>query len=283
MEPTENHMEIVKLKDVSSYPDQINRADAEPWLIEAVSENGDEIFFIRVSDAIVGTAYIGDAARAFVYVYIFPEYRNRGYGELAVSLAEQTLKTTPLVRIGTAYNARSEVAKRLAERHGYIKKYSSALMQYRGEKFEESDLPVRKYRDADFEDAATLSAEAFHVMRLSTGCFPDSVVAQATEEDREYCAEHAENEYVLEMNGEIVGYGAIDGTELDEVSIKIPHQGKGLGRKFVKYLTNRIMEKSEGEPTLWCVVGNVKARNLYDSLGYEEICRDDFAEKKCGK
>lgn len=276
-------IEIIKLDDVTSYQAKIDCKDAEPWLWEEVSENGDEIFFIRVSDAIVGTAYIGDEAKAFVYVYIFPEYRNRGYGEAAAIAAEQMIKTTPLLRILTAYNERSEAAKRLAERHGFLKKYSSALMQYDGEKFEEPELSVRKYRDEDFTDAATLSAEAFHVMRLSTGCFPDSVVAQATEEDRKYCAENAENEYVVEMNGEIVGYGAIDGTELDEVSIRIPHQGKGLGRKFVKYLTNRIIEKGEGEPVLWCVVGNVKARNLYDSLGYKEIYRDVFAEKKFDK
>lgn len=275
-------IEIIKLDDVTPYQEKIDCKDAEPWLWEEVSENGDEIFFIRASDAVVGTAYISDEARAYVYVYIFPEYRNRGYGEAAVIAAEQMIRTTPLIRIGTVYNERSEAAKRLAEKHGYLKKYSSALMQYHGEKFEEPELPVRKYRDEDFDEAATLSAEAFHVMRLSTGCFPDSVVAQATEEDRKYCAENAENEYVIELNGEIVGYGAIDGTELDEVSIRIPHQGKGLGRKFVKYLTNRILEKSEGEPTLWCVVGNVKARNLYDSLGFKEIYRDDFAEKKFG-
>ena len=275
-------IEIIKLDDITPYLDKIDRKDAEPWLLEEVSENGDEVFFIRVSDTIVGTAYISDEARAFVYVYIFPEYRNRGYGESAVSAAEQMIKTSPLLRILTAYNDQSEAAKRLAERHGYAKKYSSALMRYAGEPFPEPELKVRKYQDEDFEEAATLSAEAFHAMRLSTGCFPDSVVAQATEEDRRYCAENAENEYVIELNGEIVGYGAIDGTELGEVSIKIPHQGKGLGRKFVKYLTNRILEKGEGEPTLWCVVGNVKARNLYDSLGYKEVYRDDFAEKKIG-
>lgn len=275
-----NTIEFVKLDDVTPYQEKIDCKDAEPWLWEEVSENGDEIFFIRVSDAIVGTAYISDEDRAFVYIYIFPEYRNMGYGESAVIAAEQMIKTVPLIRIATTYNSRNETAKRLAEKHGYVKKYASALMEYRGEKFEEPELPVRKYRDEDFTDAATLSAEAFHAMRLSTGCFPDSVVAQATEEDRKYCAENAENEYVVQLNGEIVGYAAIDGTELEEVSIKIPHQGKGLGRKFVRYLTNRILEKDEGEPTLWCVVGNVKARNLYDSLGFKEICRDDFAEKK---
>ena len=278
-----NTIAFVKLDDVTPYLDKITDSDAEPWLTEEVSENGDEIFFIRVSDTVVGTAYISDEAKAFVYVFIFPEYRNRGYGESAVIAAEQTIKTTPLKCIVTAYNSRNETAKRFAKRHGYVKKYASALMEYRGEKFDEPELPVRNYRDEDFSEAYAMSDEAFHVMRLSTGSFPDSTLSEPDEEDRKYCAENAENEYVIELNGEIVGYAAIDGTELDEVSIKIPHQGKGLGRKFVKYLTNRILEKGDGEPTLWCVVGNVKARNLYDSLGFKEIYRDDFAEKKFGK
>ena len=269
---------LTKPDDVSQYLPLIDRADAEPWLLEEISENSKELFAIRSGDTVVGLSYISDEARAFVYVYIFPPYRKQGFGELALIAAEQQIKTTPLERIATAYNSSSAAAKRLSEKHGYVKKYASALMEYRGDAFEEPDLPVRKYRDEDFEAAAILSAEAFHVMRLSTGCFPDSVVAQATEEDRKYCAENAENEYVVELNGEIVGYGAIDGAEIDEVSIKIPHQGKGLGRAFVKFLTNRVLEKGE-VPTLWCVVGNVKARNLYDSLGYREVCRDAFAEK----
>ena len=276
-------IEFVKFDYVTPYLEKIDRRDAEPWLTEEVSGNGDEIYFIRLSDAIVGTAYISDEARAFVYVYIFPEYRNRGYGDSAVAAAEQMIKTTPLIRITTAYNGHVEAAKRLAEKHGYHKKYSSALMEYRGEKFEEPELPVRRYRDEDFSEAYAMSDEAFHAMRLSTGCFPDSTLSEPDEEDRKECAENAENEYVIELNGEIVGYAAIEGTELDEVSIKIPHQGKGLGRKFVQYLTNRIMEKGEDIPTLWCVVGNHKARALYDSLGYQEISRSDFAEKKFGR
>ena len=43
---------------------------------------------------------------------------------------------------------------------------------------------------------------------------------------------------------------------------------------------NRILEKDEDEPTLWCVVGNNKARRLYDSLGFEEIWIEAFAKKK---
>ncbi len=54
---------------------------------------------------------------------------------------------------------------------------------------------------------------------------------------------------------------------------------KGYGKAFVKYLVNRILEMNGDEPTLWCVVGNNKARNLYDSLGFEERWIEAFAKK----
>ena len=34
------------------------------------------------------------------------------------------------------------------------------------------------------------------------------------------------------------------------------------------------------EVTLWCVVNNKKARNLYDSWGFKEVFVEAFAEKK---
>ena len=59
-------------------------------------------------------------------------------------------------------------------------------------------------------------------------------------------------------------------------------EGKGLGRGFVRFLVNLILEKKTGAPSLWCVVGNNKARQLYDSLGFEEVSRQAFAFKKIG-
>ena len=34
------------------------------------------------------------------------------------------------------------------------------------------------------------------------------------------------------------------------------------------------------EPCLWCVVGNKKARKLYDSLGFKEVRVTAYPEKK---
>lgn len=234
-------------------------------------------------DTVVGLAILVDEDEGFLYVYIFPAYRNKGYGRLTVAAAEQRMMEASIEGVETIWKYGDEHAKRFAERNDYKRTYASAMMAYRGEPFPEEDLPIRQYRDEDYPEAFALSADAFHAMRLSTGWFPDSVTAQPSEASRKGWANAAEDEYVYVLDGEIVGYARLDETEMDSVSIKIPHQGKGLGRKFVRYLTNRILEKDDGEPTLWCVVGNSKARALYDSLGFEEVCCNDFGEKTLGE
>ena len=166
-----------------------------------------------------------------------------------------------------------------ADEHGSVKKYSSAFMEYRGDGFPERELPIRRYRDEDYPEAFAMYAEAFHEMRLGTGCFPDSVIRQPSEAERKYWAENADDAYVYLLGDEIVGHARIDGSELRVVSVKLSQQGRGIGRAFVEFLVNRILEKGL-TPTLWCVVGNDRARSLYDSLGFRELFRRDFAVKK---
>lgn len=181
-------------------------------------------------------------------------------------------------KLTTAYDSHVEAARKLAETCGFKKKFASAIMKYEGGPFEEKELPVRKYRDEDFVAAFTVEDEAFHKMRLETGCFPDSKRSEPSEDMKNFYAEHAEGEYVYLEGDEIIGFAQIDGAELSSVSIKLSHQGKGLGRDFTKFLVNRILEKDE-VPFLYCVVGNDKARKLYESLGFKESCCNTYAEK----
>lgn len=128
-----------------------------------------------------------------------------------------------------------------------------------------------KYENKDYIEAFTLSDEAFHLMRLSTGHFPDSKLSEPSEKSRQNWLKEADSSYVYAINDEIVGYANLEHYTIDPVSIKVSHQGKGLGKNFVKYLTNVILEKEESKPSLWCVVGNIKAKKLYDSLDYKEV------------
>lgn len=244
----------MKLEDLTPSLDQVNCGETGEDTFAWLEEYGDEIYAIRVMDTVAGLAILVDEDEGFLYVYMFPAYRNKGYGRLAVAAAEQRMKDASIEGVETIWKHGDEHAKRFAERNGYKRTYASAMMAYRGEAFPEEDLPIRQYRDEDYPEAFALSADAFQAMRLSTGWFPDSVTAKPSEASRKGWANAAEDEYVYVLDGEIVGYARLDETETDSVSIKIPHQGKGLGRKFVQFLTNRILEKDDGEPTLWCVV-----------------------------
>ena len=127
-------------------------------------------------------------------------------------------------------------------------------------------------------EAQVLNAEAFHKMGLETGWFPKSVPESPSAEMRELWKNTADERYVYVLDDEIIGYAHIDGTELADVSIKISHQGKGYGTKFIKFLLNILLEKGYNEPFLYCVVGN-KARCLYESLGFKEVTCNEYAKK----
>ena len=151
-------LKICKRNDVSKYLPQIDSADADWDFCNDVSHNSETVFAIEVDGEIVGLSCIRDDIDSYIYVYIFPAYRNRGYGSLAVSASERQLSTPSPESISTAYHSASAIARNLAEKHGYIKRLSSVVYQYKGEPFVLPHLPIRKHRDEDFIDAYTLSA-----------------------------------------------------------------------------------------------------------------------------
>ena len=245
---------IRKLEDASVYLSRVDQSEADADFYEGVADNGEEIFGICHEDKVVGLSCIVDEADGFLYVYVFPEFRGHGYGTLAAREAEEQMQSESRWKITTAYDSHNDVARKLAEKCGFQKKFASAIMKYQGGKFEEKPLPIRKYRDEDFVAAFTLEDEAFHKMRLESGSFPDSKLSEPSDDMKNFYAEHAENEYVLLQGDEIIGFAQIDGAELSSVSIKLTHQGKGLGKEFTKFLVNRILEQGGETPYLYCIV-----------------------------
>ncbi len=272
-------MTIDKIQFASKYLPYINVEDADAEFYEAVSENDEDIYAIYYMNEVVGLSNIIDDVWGFLYIYIFPQYRRKGYGKVAVRLSEERMNASKLRNITTCYFANDKVACEFAKACGYIKEFSSAYMKYDGGPFEEKILPIRQYKDEDFAEAQALNAEAFHKMRLDTGCFRNSVPEVPSAEMRKLWKETAVERYVYVEENEIVGYAHLDGAELAEVSIKISRQDNGLGTEFVKFLVNRLLEKGYSEPCLYCVVGN-KARHLYELLGFKEVACNEYA-KKC--
>lgn len=280
----DNRITLRETDDAARFLARIDRSVFYADFYEAVSENDEALQEICCGGQTIGLAeiFIG-GSKGFLYIYIFPEYRNLGYGHEAAKLSEQKMLSSGLKSIITAYHVKDETARRFAAGLGYPGKYASAHMTYRGEKFDLPDLPVRQYEDGDYDEAFALYVEAFHRMRLSTGCFPESVPKTPSEASRKEWAETADERYVYVDNGEIVGFAHQEGAELGSVAIKISRQGEGFGRNFVQYMVNVIMEKTSQAPSLWCLTRNRKARRLYDSLGFEEDFCQEFAEKRKGE
>jgi|GEM_PF-494310 len=285
----ENKIELRKAENPSKYLPRIPRVETERDFYSEVEGNSEEIFEILADGELIGLAYIEDdeeafaddeEAFAFEYVYIFEEHRGKGYSYPAALAAEKSIKVSPIKRIQTGYDANNALAKKLAEKCGYAPTFASAIMKYGGEKLEEKPLPIRAYRDEDFLEAYMLTDEAFHNMRLGTGVFPDSKLTPPTDKERTFWSETASERFVYEKDGEIVGCGRICEDTLSFIAIKIARQGEGFGRDFVIYLTNRLLEKDEGKARLWCLVGNDKARKLYESIGFRETDRAEYSFKR---
>ena len=88
-------------------------------------------------------------------------------------------------------------------------------MVYDGEKFNIPELGIRQYEDKDYIDAFRLSDEAFHIMRLSLGRFPDSKLSEPSEESRKDWLKYAKDSYVYVINDEIVGYGNLEDSTIN--------------------------------------------------------------------
>ena len=274
------HLIFLKTDNVSKYLPIIDNPALYAEFYSAVSENDEDIRVILHENETIGLASVYDGGGdGYLYILIFAEYRNHGYGYAAAMQAEQQFLSSKPKEIYTSYSTEDETARQFAEKCGFVQKYASACMTYHGKRFTLPELPVRQYEDADYMAAFTLYAEAFHKMRLETGCFPDSVPKSPSDESRKFWAETRQDRYVYVADHEIVGYAHLEGSELSSVSIKISQQGKGFGKNFVRYLVNHMMENGSEAPSLWCVIGNEKARHLYDILGFKEDYRVAFATK----
>ena len=271
---------VRKIPDLSAFRGQIDAAEADADFLTAVSGNAAGAEAVFAGTAAVGAALALSGRQAFLYVYIFPAYRGRGYGGAAAAALEERLCASRPGSITACWRSGDAAALALAGRCGYPRKFSSAYMLYGGPPFPEEDLAVREYRDSDYPEAHALYAEAFHLMRLGTGCFPDSVPEAPGDRMRRNWAATAGDRLVCLRDGGLAGYAHVEGGEIGSVAIKAALQGRGLGGKFVRVLVNRVLAGGRRQVSLTCVEGNERARRLYDGLGFAEAYRNDYGVKE---
>lgn len=104
------------------------------------------------------------------------------------------------------------------------------------------------------------------------------MIEQTNDYMRKYWDSTKKERLVYVQGSEIIGYAHVVGNEIGSISVKSQYQGQGIGRMFMKFICNKILDEGYKAVSLFCVVGNW-AKRLYDSLGFIEVYTFDYAIK----
>lgn len=250
-------------------------ADADGEFLSCVFQNDEDIYAVSCGEETVGLALAAVGDPSFLYVYIFPPCRNRGFGRAATEYLQTLL--TPAVQ--TCCRSDDAPALRFLTLMGYAREFTSSYMVYKGPTHALADGPIRPYTAANFETAHCLTAEAFHKMRLASGQFPNSVIEEPDAETIKEWNETAHRRFVYESDGEVIGLLELGDGIIETVAVAPAFQKRGIGTYLIRYAVNRLLEEGHQEIGLYCVTNN-PARCLYEKLGFTEQYRNVYAIKK---
>lgn len=77
---------------------------------------------------------------------------------------------------------------------------------------------------------------------------------------------------VAERDGEVVGFAATDGTDLDALYVSKTARDHGIGSNFIQHFKNTLQQIE-----LWTFQKNVDAQRFYERHGFVEVTRTDGA------
>jgi len=129
------------------------------------------------------------------------------------------------------------------------------------------------------KSAHSLTAEAFHAMRLASGQFPNSTPKDATAETEREWNETSNRRFVFESEGRVVGLLELGDGILETVAVAPAFQKRGIGTHLVRFAVNRLREEGHETVGLYCVTTN-PARYLYEKLGFTEHYHIVYAIRK---
>jgi ribosomal protein S18 acetylase RimI-like enzyme len=97
---------------------------------------------------------------------------------------------------------------------------------------------------------------------------------------RESLARHAEETYLAEQDGDILGFLTLGGCRDEDVGqeaageiwgiyLAPKHWRKGIGRLLCRYGERILRSRGCRLATLWVLAGNEEARRFYEAMGYE--------------
>ena len=127
-----------------------------------------------------------------------------------------------------------------------------------------ASIMIRKYRS---EDTTALEAVWRAATRIAHPFFKEAFVEQEAENLRQVYLPKSET-WVVEHEGDPVGFIALAGDEIGGLFLHPAHHGKGLGRALVDHAI-----ALKGPMWLEVFEKNVTGRRFYDRYGFVETSR----------
>lgn len=266
----------------------------EKWIAENIEPiyhdkykgvSKEDIRIAIVDKEIVGWAELVFPANAlysgFVFIYIFPQFRRRGFGRQIYREVEKSFYS-----IGCNWWSSfpsSETAEKFSLAVGFDYTNTNAFMKHNGKEVSASTDGIRSCTKDDYPAAPDIWSKEYADMHIRIG-LPYERHTPSEEEEQERYRQFMDNlnrEFVIEENGNLIGYGTLyeDNSGISSIAVKREFAGRGYGTRLAAYLTNECIRRGTESPRLYCEGGNDDALYVYKKIGYAEIKRETVAIK----
>jgi ribosomal protein S18 acetylase RimI-like enzyme len=201
-----------------------------------------------------------------VFIYISPKYRRKGIGAALCCEAEKQCREKGEKEMwGYYYDI--ELVGGFTDKLGFYSTSSSIDMEYADGILPENEKAknIRKCGEEDYIRCQYLWNKGYYELQLRIGNSDASMLEPKEDFDKDT----AENWYVLEENGQIVGCGCINENEITALAVDTEVNNKGYGTVLTIFLTNEILRRGNAKARLCVESKNENARHIYEKIGYK--------------
>lgn len=210
------------------------------------------------------------------------EYQSFIYEALYEKLNEFIIKTGSN-HITVSISSKDQDIMLFWQEKGFHQWFILHFMKHNKKTDEVNPLPYRHYDNQDFEIYFKALGQAFKPMREAMDIRPYHVYEGASKEKKIEEKEELEKEkdtiYMFFNQDELIGSAILSDREIDDVFITDSYQGKGYGRKIMETMIDIAYQKNNEPLKLSVVDWNIKAKNLYQSLGFQTVETKIFYRK----
>ena len=125
------------------------------------------------------------------------------------------------------------------------------------------DIICVPFQEKYWNEYMKIYNECFHEMRKALEVEPTDFYS-----DYSQMKDNIDNTFLYFQNGELAGAVSCYGNELDDLIVKKPFQGQGLGQKLLLWGMNHIREQGHDEIILHVAEWNQSAVKLYLKSGF---------------